>query len=460
MKTLKFAFVFIYLIISSVALAQDDEAYMESLLRETVKVENPVYKPVVGFGVGMLNFYGEVHNNYRSSVVGSPGYKLNIASFIDKGHYLKTNFFLLLGSITVNQHSYKDTAQNLNFKTDLVAIGINVHYDFRNIIKKSFVYPFISVGIENIQFNSKTDLYYRDQFENNLPYHYWSDGTIRNISERDKYITPPNRIQVVQRDYNYETDLRDLNRNGLGSYAQSTLAIPFDFGLDFFITDRVNLRIGQTWHYTFTDNIDDVSYKSNIMKGDKRNDMFSFTYFTLHLDLFSDPKTKTIEKLFVDVSDNFDYGLFEDEDNDLIKDFIDKCPGTPYGITVDSVGCPLDDDKDGVPNYLDKQLNTPPKAIVDENGVEITPEALMAMLNSEAINRKDVDVFLLMHRAQSRYRGKSSIPIPEKFKAIDTDGDSYISFDELLKAIDNFFDFSSDFSSKDIYELQDFFFEQ
>ena len=82
------------------------------------------------------------------------------------------------------------------------------------------------------------------------------------------------------------------------------------------------------------------------------------------------------------------------------------------------------------------------------------------MLNRDAINRKDVDVFLLMHRAQSRYRGKSSIPIPPKFKSVDADGDGYISFDELLKSIDNFFDFSSDFSSKDIYELQDFFFEQ
>ena len=52
------------------------------------------------------------------------------------------------------------------------------------------------------------------------------------------------------------------------------------------------------------------------------------------------------------------------------------------------------------------------------------------------------------------------MPLPAKFKSVDLDGDGYISFDELLKAIDDYFDFSSTLSSKEIYELQDFFFEQ
>jgi len=468
MKILKLILTIICICISVASIAQDDEAYYNKLLREEVKVENPVYKPVVGFGVGVLNFYGEVHSKFRSPVVGKPAYKLNIATFIDRKHYFKTNFFLMIGTLSGEKRSLSDTAQNLNFTSDIVNFGINFHYDFRHLIKKGFIHPFISLGIENLQFNSKTYLYYKDPDGVDQLFYYWSDGTTRNISERNKYTTPPNQIHIVTPDYSKSTDLRDINgsnlgsytRSNLGSYSQSTLAIPLDVGLDFTITDRVNLRLGQSWHYTFTDNIDDVSYKSNTKKGDKWNDMFTFTYFTLHLDLFSDAKTKTIEKLFADVTDNFDYGLFGDEDNDLVPDFLDKCPGTPFGVAVDSVGCPLDDDKDGVPNYLDKELHSSPGAIVDDNGVEISPEGLTAMLNRDAINRKDVDVFLLMHRAQSRYRGKSSIPIPPKFKSVDADGDGYISFDELLKSIDNFFDFSSDFSSKDIYELQDFFFEQ
>jgi len=52
------------------------------------------------------------------------------------------------------------------------------------------------------------------------------------------------------------------------------------------------------------------------------------------------------------------------------------------------------------------------------------------------------------------------MPIPGKFKAVDADGDGYISFDELVKAINDFFDSSSTLTSKDINELQEFFFEQ
>ena len=50
--------------------------------------------------------------------------------------------------------------------------------------------------------------------------------------------------------------------------------------------------------------------------------------------------------------------------------------------------------------------------------------------------------------------------IPDKFKSIDTDKDNYISFDEMLKEIDRYFDFESQLSAPDIYELNSFFFAQ
>ena len=446
MKLLNFAFVPIFLIMSATLFAQTEEAIMDSLLNVKVKVENPVYKPVIGFGMGVLNFYGEVHNNHRSPLVGTPAYKLNIATFLDRQHYFKTNFFLLLGSLTASERSLTDTAHNRNFQTDIFTIGLNIHYDFHHLIKQSAIRPFISIGVEDLQFNSKTDIF-REQEGGDQRYYYWSDGTIRNINENLKYTTPPNQIHLVQRDYKYETDLR-----GKQSYSQNTLAIPLDIGVDFAITDRLNLRVGHSWHYTFSDFIDNVA-------STKGNDMFTYSYFTVHFDLFSEAKVKTIEKLFAEVN-NFDYNLYGDEDNDGIVDLIDKCPGTQSGVKVDSIGCPLDSDHDGVPDYLDKEPGSSRRAIVDDNGVEISPEELAAMLNNEGIKRKDVDVFLLMHRAQSRYRGNASRPIPKKFKLVDSDGDGYISFDELLKSIDNFFDFSSDLTSKDLYDLQDFFFDQ
>lgn len=438
---------------SSIVLGQDEDSLMNAMLTQRIIVENRVYKPVVGFGVGVMNFYGEVHDNVRGPVTGPLGYKLNIATFLDQKHMFKTNFFILLGSLTGNERSpSSDTTRNWNFKSDIFSIGLNVHYDFGHLIKftdKNFIRPYISLGIENLQFNSKTDLYsVNPTTKEDVKYNYWSDGTIRDRLGK-----------IMSRDYTYETDLRDLNRNGLGSYSQNTFAIPLDIGVDMRITDRVNLRIGSSWHYTFTDNIDDVSSSGKIRKGDKLNDIFSFNYFSLHFDLFSDPKEILLKKMAADVS-GFDYTLFEDEDNDLIPDLIDRCPGTPFGVKVDSLGCPLDGDKDGVPDYLDKELNTPAGALVDDNGVEIKAEDYGAKLNIEGINRKDVEGFLLMRKAQNRMKGKSSIPLPPKFKSVDTDGDGYVSFDELVKSINDFFDSSSSLSSKDIYELQDFFFEQ
>lgn len=47
------------------------------------------------------------------------------------------------------------------------------------------------------------------------------------------------------------------------------------------------------------------------------------------------------------------FGKKKDADLDGIADSKDKCPGTPAGVTVDKLGCPVDKDKDGVADYLD-----------------------------------------------------------------------------------------------------------
>lgn len=60
--------------------------------------------------------------------------------------------------------------------------------------------------------------------------------------------------------------------------------------------------------------------------------------------------------------------IVRDEDGDGVIDDQDRCPGTPAGVNVDSVGCPADSDGDGVPDYLDKCPDTPKGATVDENG--------------------------------------------------------------------------------------------
>ncbi len=138
-------------------------------------------------------------------------------------------------------------------------------------------------------------------------YVYYPDGTIR-VGD-----------VIVTRDYDYETNLIDVNPNGLDKkdFETSSYAIVADVGFDLKVSDRVALRLASSLHYTGTDAIDGDSKNNTIReKGNDLNDMFSFTYVSLNIDLFSQSKTKIIENLFADVSGDFDYTLIADDDRD------------------------------------------------------------------------------------------------------------------------------------------------
>ena len=427
---------------------------IEDLLYTEVDNLHPVYKPVVGFGVGSFTFLGDVRNKNLSPLNGTLGYKVNVATFVDNNHYIRANFFFMGGSLSGNERSYTDLMRNLNFRSDILMFGVNLNYDFDNFYKKyRKMHPFISVGIETFTFKSLIDSIGEVE---GVPtkYNYWSDGTIRNLPE-----TPQNRVdpalQLMHRDYKYETYLRDYDW-GQGQYPQYAFAIPVDAGLDYWLTDRILFRIGASYNFAFTDLIDHVSSKNTTgVIGDKKN--FLFTYFSMHLDLFSSKKTLAVQRLFADV--DFDYTLMGDEDYDGAFDGWDKCPGTPFGVKVDSAGCPLDDDQDGVPNYEDDEPNSRYGAYVDDRGVEIPEDKLISMLDvSSAVPRQDVELFLRNKNKQNQPREHK--PIPPKFKEVDTNKDGYISFDEILNEIDKYFDFDTKLTSDDIYELNNFFFSQ
>ena len=61
-------------------------------------------------------------------------------------------------------------------------------------------------------------------------------------------------------------------------------------------------------------------------------------------------------------------GCSRDGDGDGVPDYRDRCPGTPYGVSVDGNGCPYDSDGDGAPDYLDRCSGTPAGALVRNNG--------------------------------------------------------------------------------------------
>lgn len=219
------------------------------------------------------------------------------------------------------------------------------------------------------------------------------------------------------------------------------------------------MRVGTTFNFSTSDLIDNVNSKSKGVKTNNRPDFFSFSFISIHLDLFSQPDVITIEKMYADFE--VDDILTGDEDGDWVLDFTDQCPNTPFGVEVDSLGCPLDGDNDWVPDYLDKELNTPFPAYVDNEGKQIPDSVLIEMQRpGEAIPRSDLEYYLLMARESDEKIKSRPQGVPLKFKAFDQDQDDYLSFDELLFGITQYFDFRTFLSLEDIYEMMDFYFLQ
>ena len=441
---------------ASEGFSQTDENhhYDQTQLKE-VEVRSPVYKPVISLGAGTFNFMGDVNDFYSSVFSSHPGFKLNVSTFIDTKRDYRLNFFLLHGQLSGNERSYFDLQRNLNFKSEIINFGINFEYTFNHFFPDDRrISPFLSVGIESFQFNSKADMH----DSQGRPYNYWSDGTIRDLPENSRRA---HESVVIQRNYIYETDLRSANLYGIGNYPQIAFALPVGYGLDFRVSERISMRVASSVHFTFTDLVDNVSSAGTGITGSRRNDRFSYSYIAFHFDLFSDARTLEVERYFA--NDGFDYTLIEDQDGDGVFDFWDKCPDTPPGVEVDEHGCPIDSDGDGVPDYLDLEPNTPAGAFVDEQGREIAPEQLGEMLGRwyNAVSREEaLTLTPLSPDIFAGYNRRSYQGIPEKFRHLDANNDGFISFEELIRAIDIFFDGGSGLTVEDIYELNNFFFSQ
>lgn len=456
--------------------AQDDEEYYKSILDTVVEVVDPVYKPVISLGTGVMSFWGDVQNRVNSPLTGNYAFKVNGSALFGNKRNFKFNAFALYGSIS--GHNFEISRQmqqqplpldddgnpiylNSSFKTEIIQIGTSLEYGFGHFIKGKRFRPFIAVGISTMLFSPKGNFKLNGSPNPENFYYFWSDGTMRNYSETgpDAAIAEPVRF-----DKEYETDLSSADLFDLGSYNQRTFTIPVDIGFDFYLSDRVIFRIGTSVNYTFTDMLDNYSSKvakaMNYPNKNDFNDIFAFNYISLNLDLFSDPKSLLVERIFAEAGE-FDYDVFfADEDQDGVFDRFDLCPSTPSGVEVDSVGCPYDTDNDGIFDFMDIEAGTPEGATIDEQGAQLQEDALAAMFdNVNAVSRKEVRLIPLAN-IWTATRTFTPGLIPDKFRVVDSDADGYISFQELLKTIDDYFDEKSTFKPEDIYELNDYFFTQ
>ena len=426
--------------------------------RKAWNSENTIYKPIIGLGAGVFNYFGEVNNNERTNpLINNYGFQASVIKNFSPSFGLR--FDVAYGKITARERSIEN---NRNFSTDIVSFNVHATYNFAGILPpKRFLNPYISVGVGAINFDAKGDL----SDENGVAYNYWSDGTLRSLPEPAAGNEPA--AEILRADYVYETDLRKANLDSLGNYAQFALTIPVTFGLHFKVSPRSAIRLSSTFSYAFTDLIDNYT-KDGVAgrKGNKANDMFLFTGISYHFDFFSPKKQK---KSTYDEMEFFALDADADSDGDGVKDIADYCEETPSGTIVDERGCPVDSDADGVDDLKDEEANTNAELNVNVQGIGLTDD-MITYTEDDTLATERARMFEIYPDMAAVYESKSSnisadelekeIIASKPYARIDSDGDGTISVDEVYNAIDMFFEGELDVSASYINDLIDYFFDQ
>ncbi|MFT6209664.1 MAG: hypothetical protein ACJATE_000257 [Bacteroidia bacterium] len=405
--------------------------------RKARNVENTIYKPIIGIGAGVFNYFGEVNNNERTNpLINNYGFQASIIKNFSPSFGLR--FDVAYGKI-----SARSIESNRNFSTDIISFNVHASYNFARILPPNrFLNPFISVGVGAINFDAKGDL----KDENGVFYNYWSDGTLRGTPEPTEGPNVPGSADPLRADYVYETDLRKANLDSLGDYTQFAVTIPITFGLHFKVSPRSAIRLSSTFSYAFTDLIDNFTKDGAEGRvGNKANDMFLFTSVSYHFDFFSPRKVK--KSTYYDETEFFALDADSDSDGDGIKDIADYCPETPSGVTVNESGCATDED--GV-DLADDMI------FISKDDTLATQRANMFAVYPDmekVYGAKKAD-------KQNQENLKAGNMSSSSFALVDYNGDGTISVSEVYAAIDQFFEGELKVSPLYINDLIDFFFEQ
>jgi len=363
---MKYYFLSILFILTvSITKGQDNDAEKEAELNVT-----KAFGPTVGVGIGTIAIYGDLNDkDFGSPFSSNIGYNVYLLHPISKSFNVRFNFFL--GKIREEERSLQ---RNLNFETDIRAASLQMEYNFDAFLPENRrITPFVMAGVQAIEFNPKTDLV----ASGGEPYNYWTDGTIRNVSENS---ATADQARIIQRDYNYETDIREAGFNKSTTYAERAFSIPLGAGLNFHLTDQVNFRFESVFHLSFTDYIDGVTRttEANFLGGkpaNGKNDHLLYNGISINYNF---QKIQPADNLNIE-GEAFDFltsGNTEDYDSDGIIDLIDLCPNTPPEIEVDTNGCAIDTDGDGIADYLDEEVNSEYPEFANDKGIELTDEMI------------------------------------------------------------------------------------
>ena len=275
------------------------------------------------FGSNFYSYQGGIAGTESNLLSGDIGYLTGLKLHVNNNSSVS---FLFSSSASFFEQEF-DPNSGLpvsEFRSEFSTIGLNYSY---NVKSKSIINPFLSFGIQNINFKTLNE----------------------DIS--DKYIS------------------------------ESGFVIPVGAGLSLKMSDRISLETSVNFVLSQVD-IDKTT--------EELNDNYAFFNFSVNCDLFT-PKPSELdylkEKYYSDV--NYEKLDLSDQDGDLVLDINDYCPETPAGVKVDESGCPIDSDNDGIADYLDKEKNSLAGAIVNEKGETLKEDQFKSKYEEEEVASRE-----------------------------------------------------------------------
>lgn len=432
---------------------------------------------------GVSTFFGDL--NVTRRITNFNNFRPTIGLQAEKrfGKFFGVGLNGMFGTLAQNEQT---AARQLNFETKFTQFGgsISGHFDWKSSV---VVAPFFSVGVNFMNFDVRSDL----KDKNGELYYYWTDGTIRNMPQKDvngNIITYPNPPTQIERDYTYESPVNTtFDPSAQSGYSTTAMVIPITGGIKLKLFEFFETRLYTSYNIVNTDFMD--NYSNN------RNDAYINTGISIHYTLgkkYVSPQ----DSMFMEV--DFKSIGQEDADNDGVNDLDDECPHTVKGLEVRSNGCPLDDDNDGVWNYLDKEPNSAPGATVNRDGITLTEQEIQKLYElreqvyMEKINKfyelpsdsmlqqiandlgkvvdeegsessesvRNDEVSTLKDKVDSTSGKVLVLPMPEDAKFADKNGDGMLQATEITGAIDDFLDGNTPANVTDIMKMIEYFFEQ
>jgi len=275
------------------------------------------FQPMFSLGMGFHSFQGDIMGNKTNPLSGNVGFRSGMRI------HMKENIDLsfLFSNVILSEQASNDQ----KFKSTINSVGMHLDYTINSILKQSRVSPFLSIGLQSI---------------------------------------------------NYQTTLNEDKLDRASSFA-----LPIGGGLILDVSERIKMDVGM--HYTVSFADIDQSTEGNTDSYLITTFTLHYDLFT------PSPEENGYydDSYYADV--NFKALDVADEDGDLVADIDDYCPKTPIGVKVDANGCPLDSDNDGIPNYIDLEKNTKRGAVVDEKGVQLTEEKYHSMYSDYEVASRE-----------------------------------------------------------------------